>query len=247
MIQNKLVRFKTYSAFQAEKNRGNIDDSSIVFIKDRKVIYQGGVEYAVSNIVDITNIDSLNKISDCGTYIVCSGDHIVGSMTIISDTMNHLVTQIFTSHYVFNTTDGNWNTDSEFVLQDDQHNDNKLSRFYRSYRLSTSGTATWSVNTWSNWKPDNDFYLAVIADSLTSTTTSLNNLQANSLVSLSADEEEYDPTKTKTTIDDVLVKLDNLNAQVATAVEKANTAISAVDKYSNAALATANTASDKLS
>ena len=230
MIQNILVRFRTYAAFKAALDAGNISNSSIVFIADRRVIYHNGVEYGVDKSVDITDIDTLNKLSDCGDYIVLDDEHVVGYMTIISDSMNHLVTQIFTSHYVYNTTDGNWTAESEFVLQDDGHNDNTLSCFYRSYRLSTSGTATWAVNTWSNWKPCNDFYMKIVTSALESAygeITDINTKFENTIVS--TNEVDYDPTSTKTTIDDIHARLDNLDTQVATVAQKVDVTSAKLD------------------
>lgn len=45
MITNKFLHFKTYSAFNAKKEAGEINDNSIVFIQDTKQVYTHGTFY----------------------------------------------------------------------------------------------------------------------------------------------------------------------------------------------------------
>lgn len=110
------------------------------------------------------------------------------------------------------------------------HNDNTLSCFYRSYRLSTSGTATWAVNTWSNWKPCNDFYMKIVTSALESAygeITDINTKFENTIVS--TNEVDYNPASTNTTIDDIHARLDNLDTQVATVAQKVDVTSAKLD------------------
>jgi hypothetical protein len=39
MINNKFIFYRTYSAFENDKTEGKIPEESIVFIKDKQLIY----------------------------------------------------------------------------------------------------------------------------------------------------------------------------------------------------------------
>ena len=75
-------------------------------------------------------------------YAVMQGRYLVGSLFLFSDSMGHVLTQVLESHCVFE--DGVLNTDS--------HTDAKITRYFRSYNLSSPSLEV-ERDSWTPWMP----------------------------------------------------------------------------------------------
>lgn len=75
-------------------------------------------------------------------YSVMQGRYLVGSLFLFSDAMGHVLTQVLESHCVFE--DGVLNTSS--------HTDAKITRYFRSYNLSSPSLEV-ERDSWTPWMP----------------------------------------------------------------------------------------------
>ena len=75
-------------------------------------------------------------------YSVMQGRYLVGSLFLFSDSMGHVLTQMLESHCVFE--DGILNTSS--------HTDAKITRYFRSYNLSSPSLEV-ERDSWTPWMP----------------------------------------------------------------------------------------------
>ena len=105
----------------------------------------------------------------------------IGILEVLSDHMSHLVTQILTTHYSYDTNTKQFNFNS--------HNDTKINQCYRSYNISAAHLTN-ERNTWSDWNPFVDATIQTIIDALSKKVneleTKITNLE-NNTVSLGED------------------------------------------------------------
>lgn len=109
------------------------------------------IEKAGSAIPTIT----MDQMRDMGTYAaaysraavspgnrfrVVDGTYVVGVLDIISDNMGHLLTQIFTTHYIL-----------EMGAFGGTHSDSQVFTYYRSYGIR-AGDGSVPVGTWTDWE-----------------------------------------------------------------------------------------------
>lgn len=78
MIENTLLHFKTTTAFDAELNAGNIQNTSIVFINESKKIWTHGEYFGGET--DLTNYATKEDIA--------SINDTIGSINTLLDTIN---------------------------------------------------------------------------------------------------------------------------------------------------------------
>lgn len=95
--------------------------------------------------ISVEDLDSLNqiKVGESGQpviYAVTDFGKNVGVLSLFSDSMSHVITQIFVTHCFWK--DGNFNS----------HDDSKIHQYFRSYN-NNAAHATWDKGTWSEWKP----------------------------------------------------------------------------------------------
>lgn len=101
--------------------------------------------------VDIDKLDTLCKYTDGLSgqpvvYAVIQANRNAGILFLFSDSMSHVVTQIITTHCLWNN--GNFNA----------HDDAKIHCYSRSYNINAAH-ATWDKGTWSEWTPFIDYEL----------------------------------------------------------------------------------------
>lgn len=105
----------------------------------------------------------------------------IGILEILSDHMSHLVTQILTTHYSYDTNTKQFNFDS--------HDDTKINQCYRSYNISAAHLTN-ERNTWSDWNPFVDATIQTVIGALSKKVneleTKITNLE-NNTVSLGED------------------------------------------------------------
>nr|DAI06152.1 MAG TPA: hypothetical protein [Crassvirales sp.] len=105
----------------------------------------------------------------------------IGILEIISDDMSHLVTQILTTHYTYNTNTKQFDFNS--------HDDTKINQCYRSYNISAAHLTN-ERNTWSDWNPFVDATIQTVIGALSKKVneleTKITNLE-NNTVSLGED------------------------------------------------------------
>lgn len=95
--------------------------------------------------ISVDDLDSLNQIANIKSgqavvYAVTQTDRNAGVLYLFSDSMSHVITQIFVTHCQWK--DGNFNA----------HDDSKVHQYFRSYN-NGAAHATWDKGTWSEWKP----------------------------------------------------------------------------------------------
>lgn len=107
------------------------------------------VNKQIINAIDLSAIDldraTIIKIAAAQVpcrYIVTTkyltSDSNVGVLECFSDSMRHMVTQVFTTHYTL-------------PLNGSSHSDEKIFTYWRSYHLSSGGTSTIPVGSWGEW------------------------------------------------------------------------------------------------
>lgn len=85
-IENRLVHFSRFSSFEKELLAGNILDHSIVFIKDRHLVWTHGTYYSdTSDVLKITEQEKAQVRSNIG----------IGSEVEIGDTLPSVLPDIF--------------------------------------------------------------------------------------------------------------------------------------------------------
>lgn len=94
--------------------------------------------------ISINQLDTLTAVNDLKTYTVThtimKNKINVGRLTVFSDNMMHVVTQILESHF---------DNPNDFTT----HNHTQTYRYYRSYGITQSPDAgTTPVKTWTPWK-----------------------------------------------------------------------------------------------
>lgn len=131
---------------------------------------QEAFERDIYNEIDISHLDDLDLVTlgyirYAGTlsrFIVTSGSpgnaYKVGTLDVFSDKDGNVVTQVFTTHYVF--IGGSIDT-SEIT-------DDYLHQYYRSKRIVGASQS----ESWTSWKPVNDLVLDALHTTITSETTS---------------------------------------------------------------------------
>lgn len=130
--------------------------------------------------------------------IVKDGTFIIGVLDIISDNARHVVSEIFTTHYILQD-DGNFNG---------SHQDREIYIYYRSYSLDSPYLPT---GEWTEWRLLSAPLTAEINDSDTNVPTS-NAVKkfAESLVTAEADERIDEDAKLKTSLENLRKTLDTL-------------------------------------
>lgn len=92
---------------------------------------------------DISSAAEIVKDKRHSRYIVLGGNgnaFKVGTLDVFSDSLHHVVTQVLTSHYVYESG----------VLDTTTHKDAELTKYYRSYKID--GTLPVSTGEWTEWK-----------------------------------------------------------------------------------------------
>lgn len=108
------------------------------------VMSQQAVTKAITNTVNLTDLDfelsMIGKIvtanSSC-RFIVMSNGKNVGILHCFSDDSQHMLTQVFTTHYLL-------------PFSNNTHSDEKIFTYFRSYHLS-GGTSSIPTGTWGEW------------------------------------------------------------------------------------------------
>lgn len=135
------VEFGTYNSISAGIVQELGDQENVV-------MSQKGVKNAIVNKINLSAIDldtaTINKIVVAQVpcrYIVTTkfmtSDFNVGVLECFGDSMGHMVTQKFTTHYTL-------------PFSQNTHTDEKLFTYQRSYHIQ-GGTSTIPVGTWSEW------------------------------------------------------------------------------------------------
>lgn len=144
--------------------------------------------------ISFDNIDNIKNLEDAYEgkpliYAVTKSKNttdgtvnvFIGILGIISDDMSHLVTQILTTHYDYNTNTKQFNFNS--------HNDAKINQCYRSYNINAAHLTN-AKGTWSDWNPFVDATIQTVIGALSKKIneleTKITNLE-NNTVSLGED------------------------------------------------------------
>lgn len=110
------------------------------------VMSQKATINAIVNKIDLANIDFdittigkiVNNVSSCRFTVMQNGKN-VGTLECFSDNMNHVLTQVLTTHYLL-------------PLDGTTHTDEKIFKYWRSYHIIAGGTSSIPVRTWGEWQ-----------------------------------------------------------------------------------------------
>ena len=144
--------------------------------------------------ISFDNIDNIKNLEDAYEgkpliYAVTKSKNttdgtvnvFIGILEILSDDMSHLITQILTTHYTYDTNTKQFNFNS--------HDDTKINQCYRSYNISATHLTN-ERNTWSDWNPFIDATIQTVIGALSKKVneleTKITNLE-NNTVSLGED------------------------------------------------------------
>lgn len=133
------VNFGTYNSISAGIVQELGDGENVV-------MSQKAVKEAITNTINLTDLDfdlsMIGKIITANTscrFVVMQSNKNVGILECFSDDSQHMLTQVFTTHYLTPFSGG--------ALS---HTDEKIYQYFRSYHLS-GGTSTIPSRTWGEW------------------------------------------------------------------------------------------------
>lgn len=133
------------------------------------VMSQQAVTKAITNTVNLTDLDfdlsMIGKIMSGGNsckFVVMQNSKNVGVLHCFGDDSLHMLTQVFTTHYLL-------------PFSNHTHSDEKIFTYFRSYHL-TGGTSQLPTGTWGEWKL---VYASDNNDRLTDVEASSENLTKN--------------------------------------------------------------------
>lgn len=127
IIKNKNIYYRTYAAFTADKNAGNIPNTAVVYIADRKIIYTNGVEFGMTASEDkvskayvskdehvITDEDGDPEVDEHGVEKKYTGTDLV-----FTDNDGNIAAQLTINPYrnILSVTDNNGHTGSMYLPQ----------------------------------------------------------------------------------------------------------------------------------
>lgn len=127
IIKNKNIYYRTYAAFTADKNAGNIPNTAVVYIADRKIIYTNGVEFGMTASEDkvskayvskdehvITDEDGNPEVDEHGVEKKYTGTDLV-----FTDNDGNIAAQLTINPYrnILSVTDNNGHTGSMYLPQ----------------------------------------------------------------------------------------------------------------------------------
>lgn len=124
----------------------------------------------------------------------------IGILEILSDHMSHIVTQILTTHYSYNTNTKQFDFNS--------HNDAEIYKCYRSYNINAAHLTN-EKNTWSDWNP---FVDATILSLIGDLSKQINELKSTTVIL--GDDGKVKASQLPSYVDDVV--------EFASIVEQAN-------------------------
>lgn len=144
--------------------------------------------------ISFDNIDNIKNLEDAYEgkpliYAVTKSKNttdgtvnvFIGILEILSDDMSHLITQILTTHYDYDTNTKQFNFNS--------HNDTQINQCYRSYNINAAHLTN-AKGTWSDWNPFVDATIQTVIGALSKKIneleTKITNLE-NNTVSLGED------------------------------------------------------------
>lgn len=151
-----------------------------------KAISQKAVTDAIAkatiNTVDLSAInldnDTIIKIAGAQVpirYVVTQNGKNAGVLSCFSDNMGHMLTQVFTTHYML-------------PFSQNSHSDEKIFTYFRSYHIS-GGTSTIPTGTWGEWTL---VYSSDNQKEIDALNTAISNLNSNTGIS---DYEEFSDQK----------------------------------------------------
>lgn len=127
IIKNKNIYYRTYAAFTADKNAGNIPNTAVVYIADKKIIYTNGVEFGMTASEDkvskayvskdehvITDEDGNPEVDEHGVEKKYTGTDLV-----FTDNDGNIAAQLTINPYrnILSVTDNNGHTGSMYLPQ----------------------------------------------------------------------------------------------------------------------------------
>lgn len=127
IIKNKNIYYRTYAAFTVDKNAGNIPNTAVVYIADRKIIYTNGVEFGMTASEDkvskayvskdehvITDEDGNPEVDEHGVEKKYTGTDLV-----FTDNDGNIAAQLTINPYrnILSVTDNNGHTGSMYLPQ----------------------------------------------------------------------------------------------------------------------------------
>lgn len=127
IIKNKNIYYRTYAAFTVDKNAGNIPNTAVVYIADRKIIYTNGVEFGMTAPEDevskayvskdehvITDEDGNPEVDEHGVEKKYTGTDLV-----FTDNDGNIAAQLTINPYrnILSVTDNNGHTGSMYLPQ----------------------------------------------------------------------------------------------------------------------------------
>lgn len=163
-----------------------LDSSGLQYLIDKlKTQFSGNGIPSVSfdNIDNIKNLEDayegkplIYAVTKPKTTTNGTVNVFIGILEIISDDMSHLVTQILTTHYDYDTNTKQFNFDS--------HNDAQIYQCYRSYNINAAHLTN-ERNTWSDWNPFVDATIQTVIGALSKKVneleTKITNLENNTV------------------------------------------------------------------
>lgn len=186
-----------------------------------KFLDSNGLQYLITKLktqfsgngissISVNDLDNIKTVEDGyeGKPVIYAVTHtknvnsntvnvVVGILTVFSDHMSHLITQILTTHCSYNTSNKTFNFDS--------HTDNGIYQCYRNYNIN-SPHLTNDKNTWSEWNPfvDNTIQtiISAISTKINQLETKITNLE-NNTVSL-GDDGKIQSSQLPSYLDDVV-------------------------------------------
>lgn len=127
IIKNKNIYYRTYAAFTVDKNAGNIPNTAVVYIADKKIIYTNGVEFGMTASEDevskayvskdehvITDEDGNPEVDEYGVEKKYTGTDLV-----FTDNDGNVAAQLTINPYrnILSVTDNNGHTGSMYLPQ----------------------------------------------------------------------------------------------------------------------------------
>lgn len=178
LVQSEIEnQYELYERVVSWRNSGTFTSITAGIVNElgdseNAVMSQKAVTDAILNKIDLSAIDfdaqTIAKLALATIptrYNVISSNKSVGIMEVFSDSIGHMVTEVFDTHYIV-----------ENGALTGGHSDDKTFRYMRSYHLVEGGTSDIPVGTWGEWK---QIYSSDNAKDVETLKTDVDNLNAN--------------------------------------------------------------------
>ena len=188
-------------------------------------------------VVDVANLDTfkaadLRKSDNTQKYLLNYNGRNCGTLHIISDNAGHVVTQIITTHYLYDDSDGtiDWNG----------HSDNNVVQLYRSVKISGG---TLPDDNWTRWNYVNNEILSLLKTDIDNVSSQLGYYRCNTAAATAAKTIDA-PNYVLAVGGCIKIKFTNANTVASGVTLKIGSAAAMPLYYAGAAVSASNTWQD---